>query len=33
VELETGHKVGWNENPGTGWSFPVIGGRKYKKRS
>ena len=22
--LETGHAVGWNENPSTGWSFPVI---------
>lgn len=24
VELENGKSVGWNENPATGWSFPVI---------
>jgi len=24
VKLVTGHKVAWNENPSTGWSFPVI---------
>ena len=23
VELENGYAVGWNENPGIGWSFPV----------
>lgn len=22
--LENGKAVGWNENPGRGWSFPVI---------
>jgi len=22
--LENGKRVGWNENPGKGWSFPVI---------
>ena len=27
-ELETGHAIGWNENPSRGWSFPVI---KLKK--
>ena len=26
--LESGHAVGWNENPSIGWSFPVI---KLKK--
>ncbi len=24
VELENGSAVGWNENPGRGWSFPVF---------
>lgn len=24
VELENGYAVGWNENPGRGWSFPVF---------
>jgi hypothetical protein len=24
VELENGKAVGWNENPATGWSFPVV---------
>ena len=24
AELESGHAVGWNENPARGWSFPVI---------
>lgn len=24
VELENGNAVGWNENPGRGWSFPVV---------
>lgn len=23
-ELENGYAVGWNENPGRGWSFPLI---------
>jgi hypothetical protein len=23
-ELENGKAVGWNENPATGWSFPVV---------
>jgi hypothetical protein len=23
--LETGQRVGWNENPAIGWSFPVLG--------
>ncbi len=23
-ELANGKKVGWNENPAKGWSFPVI---------
>ena len=27
--LEDGRCVGWNENPGRGWSFPVFG-RKNK---
>lgn len=22
--LQNGYAVGWNENPATGWSFPVI---------
>lgn len=22
--LANGKAVGWNENPGTGWSFPVV---------
>jgi len=26
--LESGRMVGWNENSGTGWSFPVHGKRK-----
>jgi hypothetical protein len=25
VLLANGKAVGWNENPATGWSFPVIG--------
>ena len=25
--LDNGMAVGWNENPGTGWSFPVISKR------
>jgi hypothetical protein len=28
VELANGRAVGWNENPGRGWSFPVV---KLKK--
>jgi hypothetical protein len=24
-KLEDGRCVGWNENPGRGWSFPVFG--------
>lgn len=24
VELDSGKAVGWNENPATGWTFPVI---------
>lgn len=24
VELKNGFAVGWNENPGRGWSFPVM---------
>lgn len=24
VALENGFAVGWNENPGRGWSFPVV---------
>jgi hypothetical protein len=24
VTLENGKRVGWNENPARGWSFPVI---------
>ncbi len=24
VELKNGKSVGWNENPSTGWSFPVV---------
>lgn len=28
VELATGHFVGFNENPGKGWSFPVVARRK-----
>lgn len=24
VELANGFAVGWNENPGRGWSFPVV---------
>lgn len=23
--LENGKRVGWNENPAVGWSFPVLG--------
>lgn len=23
-ELANGYAVGWNENPGKGWSFPVV---------
>ena len=29
VTLKNGHHVGWNENPGRGWSFPVI--KNHKK--
>lgn len=29
--LENGKRVGWNENPSTGWSFPVLGPAKPKK--
>lgn len=24
VKLANGKAVGWNENPGKGWSFPII---------
>lgn len=24
VSLVNGYAVGWNENPGRGWSFPVV---------
>lgn len=24
VALANGYAVGWNENPGRGWSFPVV---------
>ena len=24
VKLANGYAVGWNENPGRGWSFPVV---------
>lgn len=23
-KLKNGYAVGWNENPGRGWSFPVV---------
>lgn len=31
-ELRCGHAVGWNENPATGWSFPVMGPRALRRR-
>lgn len=31
VVLDNGYAVGWNENPGRGWSFPVIPISKIEK--
>lgn len=28
--LANGKRVGWNENPATGWSFPVLGKARTK---
>lgn len=30
VVLETGHAVGLNENPSTGWTFPIV---KYNEEA
>ena len=31
--LKNGKAVGWNENPGRGWSFPVIDFNKLNRKS
>lgn len=33
VILDNNHAVGWNENPATGWSFPVVKLNKVQQQN